>query len=158
MPLPTIMRAPGEAPGMFALESAMDEMAIACGLDPIELRIRNEPPTHPQSGLPFSSRNLVACLREGARRFGWEQRDPTPGPGGRRAGWWAPGWPPRPTAEPGSCLLAASRANGSTIGQTCRSSPPASAAQRRNELNYSGAPALSDAVASRSQTRSAVSR
>jgi xanthine dehydrogenase YagR molybdenum-binding subunit len=72
------MRAPGEAPGMFALESAMDEMAIACGLDPIEFRVRNEPTVDPESGLPFSSRNLVTCLREGARRFGWELRDPTP--------------------------------------------------------------------------------
>jgi xanthine dehydrogenase YagR molybdenum-binding subunit len=76
VPVPAIMRAPGEAPGMFALESAMDELALACGLDPIELRVRNEPAVHPQTGLPFSSRNLVACLREGARRFGWERRDP----------------------------------------------------------------------------------
>src|SRR5215467_552322 len=78
LPVPTIMRAPGEAPGMYALESAMDEMAIACGLDPIEFRIRNEPDVDPESGLPYSSRQLVACLREGARRFGWELRDPTP--------------------------------------------------------------------------------
>ena len=78
VPVPTYMRAPGEAPGMFALESAMDEMAIACGLDPIEFRVRNEPVVDPESGLPYSSRNLVACLREGARRFGWERRDPTP--------------------------------------------------------------------------------
>lgn len=77
-PVPTWMRAPGEAPGMFALESAMDEMAIACRLDPIEFRVRNEPDLDPESGLPYSSRNLVACLREGARRFGWEGRDPTP--------------------------------------------------------------------------------
>ena len=78
VPVPSIVRAPGEAPGMFALESAMDEMAIACGLDPIEFRVRNEPTVDPESRLPFSSRNLVACLREGARRFGWELRDPTP--------------------------------------------------------------------------------
>jgi xanthine dehydrogenase YagR molybdenum-binding subunit len=78
VPPPNIMRAPGEAPGMFAVESAMDEMAIACGLDPIEFRIRNEPTTEPESGLPFSSRNLVGCLREGARRFGWDRRDPAP--------------------------------------------------------------------------------
>jgi xanthine dehydrogenase YagR molybdenum-binding subunit len=63
---------------MFALESAMDELAIACGLDPIELRIRNEPTIDPETGHPFSSRGLVACLREGARRFGWQPRDPTP--------------------------------------------------------------------------------
>ena len=77
LPPNSIMRAPGEAPGMFALESAIDELAIGCGLDPIEFRIRNEPQADPESGLPFSSRNLIACLREGARRFGWEQRDPT---------------------------------------------------------------------------------
>jgi xanthine dehydrogenase YagR molybdenum-binding subunit len=78
VPVPTIMRGPGEASGMFALESAMDELALACGLDPIELRIRNEPEVHPESGRPFSSRGLVACLRQGARRFGWAGRDPTP--------------------------------------------------------------------------------
>jgi xanthine dehydrogenase YagR molybdenum-binding subunit len=78
VPPPTIMRAPGESQGMFALESAMDELAVACGLDPVELRVRNEPDVHPESGLPFSSRNLLACLWEGARRFGWEPRDPTP--------------------------------------------------------------------------------
>jgi xanthine dehydrogenase YagR molybdenum-binding subunit len=86
VPTPCIMRAPGEAPGMFALESAMDEMAIACGLDPVEFRIRNEPGVHPGSGLPFSSRNLVACLREGATRFGWQRRDPMPG-AHREDGW-----------------------------------------------------------------------
>jgi xanthine dehydrogenase YagR molybdenum-binding subunit len=79
VPVPTTMRAPGECPGMFALESAMDEMAVACGLDPIELRIRNEPAVDPETGHPFSSRGLVACLREGAQRFGWQQRDPAPG-------------------------------------------------------------------------------
>ncbi|RRO19904.1 xanthine dehydrogenase family protein molybdopterin-binding subunit [Saccharopolyspora rhizosphaerae] len=89
LPVPTWMRAPGECPGMFALETAMDEMAIACGLDPIEFRIRNEPDTDPDSGLPYSSRNLVVCLREGARRFGWADRDPAPGT--RRAGEWLVG-------------------------------------------------------------------
>ncbi|MEQ7127495.1 xanthine dehydrogenase family protein molybdopterin-binding subunit [Actinopolymorpha sp. B11F2] len=79
VPVPTWMRAPGETPGMFALEVAMDELAVACGLDPIELRVRNDPERDPESGLPWSSRGLVACLREGARRFGWESRDPTPG-------------------------------------------------------------------------------
>ena len=75
VPVPSWMRAPGEAPGMFALESAMDEMAIRCGLDPVEFRIRNEPEIDAETGLPYSSRNLVACLREGARRFGWAGRD-----------------------------------------------------------------------------------
>ncbi|MET9617719.1 xanthine dehydrogenase family protein molybdopterin-binding subunit [Kitasatospora indigofera] len=79
VPTPSWMRAPGEAPGMFALESAMDELASACGLDPVELRLRNEPEAEPDSGRPFSSRSLTACLREGARRFGWAGRDPRPG-------------------------------------------------------------------------------
>ncbi|GAA2433871.1 xanthine dehydrogenase family protein molybdopterin-binding subunit [Actinomadura vinacea] len=78
VPSPSWMRAPGETPGMFALECAMDELAFAIGVDPVELRIRNEPATAPESGLPFSSRNLVACLREGAARFGWEGRVPAP--------------------------------------------------------------------------------
>ncbi|MEU4657865.1 xanthine dehydrogenase family protein molybdopterin-binding subunit [Streptomyces sp. NPDC023723] len=78
VPSPTFMRAPGEAPGSFALESALDELAERTGLDPIELRLRNEPETGPVSGLPFSGRNLAACFREGARRFGWADRDPRP--------------------------------------------------------------------------------
>jgi xanthine dehydrogenase YagR molybdenum-binding subunit len=77
--VPTIMRAPGECPGMFAAEVAMDELAVACGLDPIELRSRNEPDLDPETGLPFSSRNLLRCYAEGARRFGWDRRDPRPG-------------------------------------------------------------------------------
>jgi xanthine dehydrogenase YagR molybdenum-binding subunit len=89
VPVPSWMRAPGECPGMFALESAMDELAIACGVDPIQLRVRNEPETDPESGLPFSSRNLVACLREGAARFGWKERDPAPAV--RRDGRWLVG-------------------------------------------------------------------
>lgn len=76
VPTPSWMRAPGECPGMFALESAMDELALACGLDPVELRLRNEPQTEPDSGRPFSSRQLTECLRDGARRFGWEGRAP----------------------------------------------------------------------------------
>jgi len=86
VPTPTYMRAPGEAPGSFALESALDELAEKCGLDPIALRVRNEPAVGPVSGLPFSSRNLLACFEEGARRFGWADRDPRPGV--RREGRW----------------------------------------------------------------------
>jgi xanthine dehydrogenase YagR molybdenum-binding subunit len=89
VPVPSWMRAPGVCPGMFGLEVAMDELAVACGLDPIEFRIRNEPEIDPETGKPYSSRNLVACLREGARRFGWEQRDPTPR--ARREGHWLVG-------------------------------------------------------------------
>jgi xanthine dehydrogenase YagR molybdenum-binding subunit len=78
VPTPSWMRAPGETPGMFALESAMDEIAHAAGIDPIEFRIRNEPESDPESGKSWSSRNLVACLRGGAERFGWANRDPIP--------------------------------------------------------------------------------
>jgi xanthine dehydrogenase YagR molybdenum-binding subunit len=85
VPTPTWMRAPGEAPGSFALEAAFDELAEKCGIDPIELRLRNEPEAGPVSGLPFVGRNVAACFREGARRFGWD-RDSRPGV--RREGRW----------------------------------------------------------------------
>lgn len=87
VPVPSWMRAPGECPGMFGLEVAMDEMAIACGLDPVEFRVRNEPERDPDTKKPFSSRHLVECLREGARRFGWAERNPRPR--AQRSGdWW----------------------------------------------------------------------
>ncbi|MEU6619730.1 xanthine dehydrogenase family protein molybdopterin-binding subunit [Streptomyces litmocidini] len=79
VPTPSWMRAPGEASGMYALEAAMDELAETVGVDPVELRLRNEPDTEPDSGKPFSSRGLADCLRDGARRFGWADRDPRPG-------------------------------------------------------------------------------
>jgi xanthine dehydrogenase YagR molybdenum-binding subunit len=90
LPMPGDMRAPGEAIGMLAFEQAMDELAEKLGLDPIELRVRNEPTVHPETGKPFSTRQLVACYREGARRFGWDQR-PTR-PGSRREGRWLIGY------------------------------------------------------------------
>lgn len=77
--VPSWMRAPGEAPGMVAPEIAMDELAEACGLDPIELRARNEPEFDPETGKPWSGRELIQCLREGARRFGWQDRPSVPG-------------------------------------------------------------------------------
>jgi len=73
------MRAPGEATGMLSLECAMDELAEKLGIDPVELRIRNEPSVDPETGKPFSVRQLVECMREGAQRFGWDRRNPTPG-------------------------------------------------------------------------------
>ncbi|MBE1465241.1 xanthine dehydrogenase family protein molybdopterin-binding subunit [Kibdelosporangium phytohabitans] len=72
--MPAPMRAPGEAQGHFATETAMDELAAAVGMDPIELRIRNEPPTDADTGLPWSGRHLVDCLRLGAHKFGWADR------------------------------------------------------------------------------------
>ena len=79
VPVPFWMRAPGECPGMYALEVAMDELAVACRIDPIELRIRNEPDVDPETGNPWSDRRLVECLHTGAQRFGWAPRDPAPG-------------------------------------------------------------------------------
>ena len=75
---PTFMRGPGEASGIFALESAMDELAVTLGIDPIELRRRNEPSIDEDKNLPFSSRSLRECYALGASRFGWERRDPRP--------------------------------------------------------------------------------
>ncbi len=72
------VRFPGDAPGLLAFESALDELAHALGMDPIELRVLNEPTVHPESTLPFSDRRLVECKREGARRFGWERRAQKP--------------------------------------------------------------------------------
>lgn len=75
----TFMRAPGEAVGTFALECAVDELAAKLDMDPIELRIRNEPEQDPTEGLPFSSRHAVEAWRAGATRFGWSKRNPVPG-------------------------------------------------------------------------------
>jgi xanthine dehydrogenase YagR molybdenum-binding subunit len=79
IPVASSMRAPGEAVGLMALECTMDELAEKLKLDPIELRIRNEPNEDPEKHIPYSSRHLIACMQEGARRFGWDKRNPKPG-------------------------------------------------------------------------------
>jgi xanthine dehydrogenase YagR molybdenum-binding subunit len=79
IPVASSMRAPGEAVGLLALESAMDELAEKLNIDPIELRVRNEPTEDPERHVPYSSRHLVPCLQEGAKRFGWAARNPRPG-------------------------------------------------------------------------------
>jgi len=80
LPEGNAMRAPGEAPGMMALEIAIDEMAEKLGLDPIEFRIRNDTQVDPEKpDRKFSQRQLTECLRTGAERFGWSKRDPEPG-------------------------------------------------------------------------------
>jgi xanthine dehydrogenase YagR molybdenum-binding subunit len=76
--LPTFMRGPGATTGTFALESAMDDLAYRVGVDPIELRLRNEPDHDQTDGLPFSTRRLDECLRRGADEFSWARRNPTP--------------------------------------------------------------------------------
>jgi xanthine dehydrogenase YagR molybdenum-binding subunit len=76
--LPTFMRGPGATTGTFALESGMDDLAHRLGMDPIELRLRNEPDHDQTDGLPFSTRRLTECLRAGAETFGWARRTSTP--------------------------------------------------------------------------------
>ena len=71
---PLFMRAPGEATGSIALESAIDEMAQACGMDPLAFRLKNYAEVEPISGKPFSSKALRECYRQGAERFGWQER------------------------------------------------------------------------------------
>jgi xanthine dehydrogenase YagR molybdenum-binding subunit len=89
LPISASMRAPGEAVGLLALECAMDELAVALGMDPIALRIKNEPATDPQNGKPFSTRTLVPCMQKGAELFGWNKRNPRPG--SMRDGEWLVG-------------------------------------------------------------------
>ncbi|HET7357994.1 MAG TPA: xanthine dehydrogenase family protein molybdopterin-binding subunit [Nocardioidaceae bacterium] len=88
VPISSWMRAPGEMPGMVAPEIAIDELACALDIDPIELRLLNEPPSDPKTGKPWSVRRLSACLRAGADRFGWSARQ---APGARRDGDWLVG-------------------------------------------------------------------
>ena len=90
IPAPGWMRAPGEAQGNFALESAMDELSYAVGLDPLELRLRNYAETNPESGLPWSSKALRDCYLQGAERFGWSARNPQVG--SMRDGNWQVGY------------------------------------------------------------------
>jgi xanthine dehydrogenase YagR molybdenum-binding subunit len=87
---PTYMRAPGEVSGIFALESAMDELAVVLNLDPIELRLRNEPERDEFKNLPFSTRSTRECYRLAAERFGWNRRSPQPR--SMRDGRWLIGW------------------------------------------------------------------
>ncbi len=87
---PTYMRGPGAASGFFALETAMDELAVALAIDPVELRLRNEPTINESDGRPFSSRSLRECYARAADHFGWTRRSPVPGSmrdGRLRIGW-----------------------------------------------------------------------
>ena len=86
LPVADSTRGPGEAVGMLALEVAMDELAEKLKLDSIELRLRNEPTQDQDKNIPFSSRNLVACMKDGAIRFGWSQRSALPAQ--KREGRW----------------------------------------------------------------------
>ncbi|KQM19426.1 aldehyde oxidoreductase molybdenum-binding subunit PaoC [Novosphingobium sp. Leaf2] len=89
LPEGNAMRAPGEAPGLMALEIAMDEMAEKLGMDPVKFRVINDTQVDPEKpDRPFSQRNLVRCLEDGAKRFGWSRRK---APGQTRDGRWLVG-------------------------------------------------------------------
>lgn len=87
---PTFMRAPGETPGMFALESAMDELAYKLGIDPVKLRLLNHADIDPQNGKPWSSKSLRQCYEQAGERFGWARRKAEPR--GMRDGRMLLGW------------------------------------------------------------------
>ena len=82
------MRAPNEAPGAFAIETAMDELAVVTGVDPVQLRLRNYATTLPGTDRRWTSKRLDECYRLGANRFGWSRRA---APGTRREGQWLVG-------------------------------------------------------------------
>jgi xanthine dehydrogenase YagR molybdenum-binding subunit len=91
---PTSMRGPGAVPGLFAMESAIDELAVKLKIDPIELRLMNEPEKDEGLNLPFSSRHFVECLKTGADKFGWAKRNPAVGSmkkDGKIIGWGVAG-------------------------------------------------------------------
>ena len=138
LPEGNAMRAPGEAPGMMALEIAMDEMAEKLGLDPIEFRILNDTQVVPDNPAgrfgdpqseagqsrtplpPFSQRQLVECLRTGAERFGWSKRNPQPGK--TRDGRWLVGMGVA-AAFRNNRSRSRPRACGSTTAASSRSRP-----------------------------------
>ncbi len=89
---PSYMRAPGEAPGVFALESGMDELARELKMDPIELRLKNYAETDPETKTPFSSKSLRQCYEQGAAKFGWDRYKASPEPRSVRDGKWLVGY------------------------------------------------------------------
>jgi xanthine dehydrogenase YagR molybdenum-binding subunit len=116
---PTFQRAPGESTGTFALESAMDELAHALHLDPLELRLRNYAETAPDDGKPWSSKSLRECYRQGAERFGWSKRELPPR--SMRDGRWLVGWgmatATYPARQSPSSAIARARPDGTVLVQ-----------------------------------------
>ena len=122
---PTPMRGPGAVPGLFAIESAMDELAIALKMDPVELRLKNDTLTDESQNKPFSSRHLKECLQTGADKFGWSKRNPAvgsmrkKGPNGEDLilGWGvaAATW----GANRGACQASVALLNDGTARVTC---------------------------------------
>ncbi len=111
---PGFMRAPAETPYQFALESAMDELAYALEMDPVELRRVNDTQVEPIKGLRYTSRHLVECLDAGAKAFGWSKRNPEPG--SMRDGDWLIGYGMSPTLYPTQVAPAAARVTLSPTG------------------------------------------
>jgi xanthine dehydrogenase YagR molybdenum-binding subunit len=112
---PGFMRSPPETPYMFALESAMDELAHALNMDPIELRRVNDTHREPIKGLPYTSRALMPCFDAAARAFGWSRRNPRPG--SMREGDWLIGWGCATTLYPTQMGAATARVTLSPDGQ-----------------------------------------
>ena len=119
VPTPTFMRAPGEAPGTFALESAMDELAVLLKLDPLELRLRNYAERDEGENKPWSSKSLRECYRQGAARFGWAKRHSEPRR--QRDGQYLIGYgmasATYPARQSGSSAIARLRKDGSVLVQ-----------------------------------------
>jgi xanthine dehydrogenase YagR molybdenum-binding subunit len=112
---PGFMRAPPEVPYMFALESAMDELAAELGMDPIELRRVNDTDKDPINGHPYSSRALMPCFDAAAKAFGWSRRDARPG--SMRDGDWLIGWGCATSCYPTQIAPAAARVRITPDGQ-----------------------------------------
>lgn len=112
---PGFMRAPAEVPYMFALESAMDELAVKLGMDPVELRRINDTDKEPIKGLPYTSRSLMECFDAASTAFGWQKRNPKPG--SMQEGEWLIGWGCATATYPTQSAPAAARIRLSSDGK-----------------------------------------
>ena len=111
---PGFMRSPPEVPYIYALESAIDELAVELGMDPVELRRVNDTQKDPIKGLPFTSRSLMQCFDEASEAFGWKQRNPKPG--SMVDGDWLVGWGCATAVYPAHIAAAAARVRLTSTG------------------------------------------
>ena len=151
LPATGAVRAPGEAIGTFAVECAMDELAEELGLDPIELRRRNEPARDPTTGKRFSTRRLLDCYEEGARRFGWDERNPAPrsrSQGSSSEGEWLVGFGVGPAAKPVKIVYdAITDGVYSTISHTMTTAAPIAGSPQTMARETKAAVAMSRSLA-----------
>ena len=126
------MRAPGEAIGTLVFESAIDELAERCGIDPVEFRLLNEPEAEPGSGKPFSTRPLARCLREGAETFGWQSGAVRPGT--KRDGRWLIGHGMAAAIRPNSIRTGGRR--GVTCARREADAQPRHDGHRNRHIHY----------------------